>query len=105
MSIFSKIKQVSEIRDKAKQLQAALANETAEGTSGWGKVKIIINGNQQILSVSIDQELMSDKTKLEGLVREATNDAIQKVQKVMATKLKDIGGLDLAKDFGELQGS
>jgi DNA-binding YbaB/EbfC family protein len=105
MSIFSKIKQVNEIRDKAKQLQAALAQETAEGTAGWGKIKVVINGNQQIQSVTIDPELLSDKSKLETLLRDAINDAIQKVQRVMATKLKDIGGLDLAKDLGDLQGS
>ncbi len=102
MSIFSKLKQINDIRSKAKQLQEALAKESVEGTAGWGKVKVTINGNQQILGVSIDEAAMSDRAALEGMVRDATNDAIKKIQQTMATKLKDIGGLDLAKEMGDV---
>ncbi|MFA5936152.1 MAG: YbaB/EbfC family nucleoid-associated protein [Patescibacteria group bacterium] len=99
--MFSKLKQFKDLRDKAKSIQSVLADERIEGSSGWGKVKIVMDGNQKVSSVTIDQELMSDKTRLEGLVKEAVNDSVEKVQKVMASKLKDLGGLDLA---GEMQG-
>jgi DNA-binding YbaB/EbfC family protein len=101
MSMFSKLKQFKDLKDRAKEIQAALAQETAEGTAGWGKVKVVINGNQQILSVSIDESVMNDRVKLQELIVEATNDAIGKIQRVMASKLKDIGGLDLAQEFGD----
>ncbi len=99
--MFNKLKQFKDLRDKAKNIQSVLATESAEGTAGWGKVKIKINGNQEILSVTIDPDAMSDKTHLEGLIREATNDAIKQIQKIMSTKLRDIGGLDLASEFNE----
>ncbi len=99
--MFSKLKQFKDLKDRAKEIQAALAQETAEGTAGWGKVKVVINGNQQILSVSIDESVMNDRVKLQELIVEATNDAIGKIQRVMASKLKDIGGLDLAQEFGD----
>lgn len=99
--MFSKLKQFKDLKDRAKQIQDALSQETAEGTSGWGKVKVVINGNQQVLSVTIDEGSMGDRAKLQDLIKEATNDAIGKIQKVMATKLKDIGGLDLASEFGD----
>lgn len=101
MSMFSKLKQFKDLKDRAKEIQSALSQETAEGTAGWGKVKVVINGNQQVLSVTIEEGAMSDRVKLQELIVEATNDAIGKIQRVMATKLKDIGGLDLAQEFGD----
>ena len=103
--MFSKLKQFKDIRDKAKAIQSALAQERVEGSSGWGKLKVVVDGNQRVVSVSIDPELMTDKTKLEGLVREGVNDAVEKVQKLMASKLKDMGGLDLAQDMQDMMKS
>ena len=99
--MFNKLKQFKDLRSKAKNIQNVLSQESAEGTAGWGKVKIRMDGNQKILSVTIDPEAMSDKTKLEDMIREAGNDAIQKIQKIMSTKLREVGGLDLASEFGE----
>ncbi len=99
--MFSKLKQFKDLKDRAKQIQEALSQETAEGVAGWGKVKIVIDGNQKILSVHIDEAAMSDRTKLQDMIVEAGNDAIGKIQRIMATKLKDIGGLDLASEFGD----
>jgi len=36
-----------------------------------------------------------NKAKLETGVKEATNDAIKKAQKVMAQKMQDMGGLNI----------
>ena len=100
--MFTKLKQLKDIRDKAKVIQSALADEKAEGQAGWGKVKVTIDGNQHVMGVSIDDSVMGDKGKLEQMILEATNDGMQKIQKMMATKLRDIGGLDLAKDMQDL---
>ncbi len=103
--MFNKLKQFKDIRDKAKSVQNALAGESAEGAAGWGKVKVTVNGNQQVVAVNIDPSCMDDREKLQTLILEATNDAMQKIQKIMASKLKDMGGLDLAKDLQSLMGS
>ncbi|HVM90417.1 MAG TPA: YbaB/EbfC family nucleoid-associated protein [Verrucomicrobiae bacterium] len=100
--MFNKLKQFKDIKDKAKSIQMALAQESAEGSAGWGKVKIKIDGNQQVLDVSIDPTAMDDRSKLEGMIKDAINDAIKKIQQVMSTKLKDIGGLDLANELGDM---
>jgi DNA-binding YbaB/EbfC family protein len=100
--MFNKLKQFKDIKDKAKTIQTALAKESAEGTAGWGKVKVKIDGNQQVLDVSIDPSAMDDRAKLEGMIKDAANDAIKKIQQVMSTKLKDIGGLDLANELGDM---
>lgn len=102
--MFNKLKQFKDLRDKAKELQTILAAEKAEGSSGWGKVKVVLNGNQQCVSVTIDPSATADKTKLEEMLRDAFNDGMGKIQKVMADKLKSGGGLDLAKDLQEMMG-
>ncbi len=103
-TMFSKLKQFKDIRDKAKTIQTALSGEKAEGSAGWGKVKITIDGNQHVTSVHIEESAMSDRGNLEGYIKDATNDAMTKIQKIMQTKLRDIGGLDLAKDMQNLMG-
>lgn len=100
--MFNKLKQFKDIKDKAKQIQSVLSQESVEGSAGWGKVKIKMDGNQQVLDVSIDQSVMDDRSKLEGMMKEAVNDAIKKIQQVMSKKLKDVGGLDLANELGDM---
>ncbi|HUT22191.1 MAG TPA: YbaB/EbfC family nucleoid-associated protein [Candidatus Bipolaricaulota bacterium] len=86
MSFFDQIKQM-------KQLQAQMAEEFAEGSAGFGKVKIKINGAQEILDVQIDESLLENKEKLQNLIKEATNDAIKKIQRQMALKMRgQMGG-------------
>ncbi len=100
--MFNKLKQFKDLRSKAKDLQSELATITDEGSSGWGKVKVVVNGNQDIQSVSIDPAVMDNRKKLEDLVKVATNDAMKKIKGKMAKKLQEMGGPDLAKEFGDL---
>ena len=95
--MFNKLKQVKDLRDQAKKIQSALSEEHAVGEAAWGKVKITIDGNQKVQSVDIDDELLSvdKKEKLQESIQEAFNDAVKKIQKVMASKVKEMGGLDL----------
>lgn len=103
--MFNKLKQFKDVRDKAKHLQAELGKESTEGSAGWGKVKVTLNGNQQATAVSIDPSVMDDKAKLEEMVKDAINDGMKKLQQMMATKMKDMGGLDFAKELQEMMGS
>ncbi len=99
--MFNKLKQFKNLKDRAKEIQNVLGKEKAEGTAGWGKVKVSMDGNQRVLGFTIDPSALSDKAKLEELLKEATNDAIGKIQKIMATKLREVGGMDLAQEFGQ----
>ncbi|HSD12310.1 MAG TPA: YbaB/EbfC family nucleoid-associated protein, partial [Patescibacteria group bacterium] len=90
--MFEKLKQFKDLREKAKTLQSALATEKVEGTAAWGKVKIEMDGNQQVTTVAIDDGLMaaSEKTKLQDGVKEALNDALKKAQRKMMEKMKEM---------------
>ena len=98
--MFNKIKQIKELRTQAKTMQAALAEIKTEGKAAHGKVKIEMDGNQQVLSVHVADELLSDRSKLEGVIKDAINDAVKNIQKKMAMKMKEMGGLDAFKNLG-----
>ncbi len=93
--MFSKLKQFKDLRDQAKKIQDVLKDVTVEGSAAWGKVKIAMNGNQEVTSVSIDQELLADRSRLEAAVKEAYNDTVKKAQRSMAEAMKKTGGLNL----------
>lgn len=101
--MFGKLKQFKDLKDRAKAMQDMLAQEHAEGSAGWGgSVKVMINGNQHVDSVTIDPSALSDKTKLEGLLKDAFNDATEKMQRTLASKLREGGGMDLMSEFGDM---
>jgi len=91
--MFNKLKQIKDLRTKAKSIQSTLAEEVIENeTKG---ISITMDGNQQVQTIHVNDSLMSDKTRLEAAMVEAMNDTVKKVQKAMAKKLQDMGGLDL----------
>jgi len=99
--MFSKIKAIKDLRNQAKQMQNAMDEISSEGSAGWGKVKMTMNGNQKILSVEIADELMADKAKLIETLIEAHADAVKNLQKEMASKMKDMGGVqEMMKSLG-----
>lgn len=97
MSMFSKLKEIKDLRSQAKTIQNMLAQESVETNASWGKVKIKMNGNQEVQAVEIDTEMMqpSKKSDLEKAVKEAVNEANKKVQRLMAEKVRQQGGLNI----------
>ena len=99
--MFNKIKAIKDLRTQAKQMQNKLEEVVVEGSGAWGKVKVKINGNQKILAVDLAEDILGDKEKLETGIKDAFNDAFKKMQKEMAGKMKDLGGLqDMMKNIG-----
>ncbi len=98
--MFNKIKAIKDLRDKAKGMQSVLAEVHCEGSACWGKVSVMIDGNQQVENVKIDPEMMNDVVKLQQGIKDAFNDALKKLHKELAGKMKEMGGLDAFKDLG-----
>ncbi|HLD28425.1 MAG TPA: YbaB/EbfC family nucleoid-associated protein [Patescibacteria group bacterium] len=93
--MFDKLKQIQELKAQAGEIKRALAEETVEGSGDWGKIKVIMDGNQEVKKVEISDELMTNKEKLASATAEAVNDAIKKAQRVMAQKMSQLGGFGL----------
>lgn len=90
--MFNKIKQIQELRKQAGDIKKALAEETISASDRNNLITIVMDGNQEVKSVNLSEEAMADKTKLEQATTEAINDAIKKIQRVMAQKMSQFGG-------------
>jgi len=91
--MFEKLKQYKDMAKQAKEMQGKLAQETANVEAAGGRVRMIIDGNQEILACEIDASLLTPEKKkeTEQAVREAANDAIKKSQRLMADSMKRAG--------------
>lgn len=93
--MFQKLKQFKDIRDQAKQLQDMLGKETVNVTAAGNKVSLTMDGNLALVALVIDDELLAPdkKEKLQVGIKEAHADALKKMQRIMAMKMKEMGGL------------
>ncbi len=92
--MFNKLKQFKDLRDTAKQMQSMLAEESVTVDELSNKIVLTMNGNMEVTGLAIDDELLSptNKEKLQKGLKDAYNKAVKKVQQVMATKMKEMGG-------------
>lgn len=93
--MLNKLKQFQDLRSQAKQLQSALEKESITTKAAGDKVIMTMDGNLKMTALAIDDELMTPdkKEKLQNAIKEAHTDALKKMQRVMAMKMKDMGGL------------
>ena len=88
------LQQAGKMREEAQRLQETMATKTVEASVENGKVKVVANGKQRILSLQIDPELSADVKRLESLVMGAVNQALAASQELMAEEMKKMmGGL------------
>ncbi|CAD7769860.1 MAG: Nucleoid-associated protein [Candidatus Methanoperedenaceae archaeon GB50] len=98
MNINQLMKQAKKMQAKMAELQAELEQKTVESSAGGGMVKVIANGKQEILSITIDPEVVNaeDIEMLQDLILAAVNDALRKAQEMVAEEMSKItGGLKL----------
>lgn len=99
--MFNKLKHIQKMKKQGKVMQSELATIVQEGSAAWGKVKVVVNGNRDLVGITIDETMLSDKTKLEEAIKEAWKDATgMKFQMKLAKKMQEMGGLDMLKNFG-----
>ena len=98
MNINQLMKQAKKMQAKMAELQAELEQKTVESSAGGGMVKVIANGKQEILSITIDPEVVNaeDIEMLQDLILAAVNDALRKAQEMVAEEMgKLTGGLKI----------
>ena len=102
MNFNNMMKQAQELQKKMAEAQKKVESLEAEGTSGGGLIKIIIDGKNNVKSVKIDDSLISkeDVEILEDLILAAFNDGKEKIQKKISDEMSSItGGLQLPPGF------
>ncbi|MDQ0233567.1 DNA-binding YbaB/EbfC family protein [Metabacillus malikii] len=75
------MKQMQKMQKDMAKAQEELAEKTVEGSAGGGMVTVIVNGQKEIVDVSIKEEVVDpeDIEMLQDLVLAATNDALKKM--------------------------
>lgn len=88
--MLSKLKQFKDLKKQAGELKNNLAEETVTGESGDGKVKITMDGNQEVQNVEVDESLLAgdQKEELQEAIKEAFSQAIKEVQSLMMRKMQ-----------------
>jgi len=102
MNFNNMMKQAQELQKKMAEAQKKVESLEAEGTSGGGLIKIIIDGKNNVRSVKIDESLISkeDIEILEDLILAAFNDGKEKIQKKISDEMSSVtGGLQLPPGF------
>jgi DNA-binding YbaB/EbfC family protein len=92
------MKQAQKLQAKMLKMQEELANQTVEATAGGGMIKATANGRQQIVSITIEKEVVDpeDIEMLQDLVLAAVNDALNKSQEMVSQEMgKLTGGMNL----------
>ena len=77
MTDFTKIiDKAKELEAKMKESQEKIKNITAEGIAGSNSVKVILNGENEIIKITLSDEIMKeDKVVIEDLILAAHNNA------------------------------
>ena len=87
------LKQAQDMQKKLEEAQSQLGDIVVAAESGGGMVSVKINGNQEILELTIDDEAYEeDKELLEDLIVSAINKGIKKAKNDSQEKMSSITG-------------
>ncbi len=89
------LKQVQQFQE---QLQKQLEELVVEASAGGGMVAVKMNGQKQLVAVTVDREVFASKDveMLQDLVLAAVNEATRKVDEQLAKQVGNLaGGLNL----------
>jgi hypothetical protein len=83
------MKQAQKLQRQMMEAQEALADERVEGTAGGGMVRVVADGQQNILEIKIDPEAVDpdDVEMLEDTVLAAITEAMRKSKELAEERL------------------
>ncbi len=97
---------VKEVQDKMKEAQEGLKDIKVESEAGAGMVKVTINGNKELINLTIDESLYKeeDKDLMKDLIVAAVNKGIkdaedksrEHIKKATEGIMPNIPGFDLS---------
>ena len=93
-NMMSMMKQAQKLQAKMVEMQAELGNRTVSAQAGGGMVEAVVNGRQELLSLSIDPEVVvaEDVEMLQDLIMAAVNEALNRSREMMAAEMSKLTG-------------
>lgn len=91
MNIKQLMKQAQQMQE---QMQRQMSAINVEGTAGGGMVKASMNGNKELLAITIEKEAVDpdDVEMLQDLIKAAVNEAARKVDEEMQSSMGAMTG-------------
>jgi DNA-binding YbaB/EbfC family protein len=85
---------MTDVQKKAQELKQEASGKSYTAKSGGGLISATLNGNLELLDLSIDDSLLEDKESMQILIISAVNEAIK-----MAEDDKKNSALGMLGDF------
>jgi DNA-binding YbaB/EbfC family protein len=92
------LRQAQLMQNRMAKLQEELGAREVEASSGGGMVKVVANGKQQILSITMEKEAVNaeDVEMLQDLTLAAVNEALRLSREMMEREMSELtGGLKI----------
>lgn len=92
---------MSQAKKQAEALQKQMQATIVEASAGGGSVTVKMNGQKQLLSITVDPEIVKsgDIEMLQDLITAAVNEGVRKVDEAMQSNL---GGMLGSMGLGSL---
>ena len=83
------MKKVQKMQNEMKKMQDELKRKTVDVTAGGGAVKIVMNGEKQVQSLTIDPAAVNpeDVEMLQDLIISAVNEALRQAEDAMSGRM------------------
>jgi nucleoid-associated protein EbfC len=98
MSMGNLAKMAQQMQAEMARVQAEVEALVVETSAGGGAVKAVVNGSQEVVSITIDPSAVDadDVEMLQDLITAAVNDGLRQVRDTAAQKMARVtGGLRL----------
>ena len=94
MDLSSIMQQAREMHEKMNKVQNELAAKIITGTAGGGMVTVQATGKGEIISISIEDDVIDpgEKEMLQDLVSGAVNDALRKARELAKSEMAGLTG-------------
>jgi DNA-binding YbaB/EbfC family protein len=92
------MKQAQQMQQEMLRIQQELATKTVEASSGGGMVTVVVNGRQELVSISIEPNVIDpdDAEMLQDLIMAAVNEGLAKSQDMVKEEMAKVtGGLSI----------
>lgn len=92
------MRQASRLQRKIEARKQELASETVEASAGSDKIKVVVNGSRELVSITVDPELLKeeDLSMVQDLLVAAVNAGLTKSTEMVDAELEKVtGGLKI----------
>lgn len=88
------LNQAQKLQSKLGKLEEEMKGRVVEASAGDGKVTAVVNGNRQLLALTIDPSVISadDPEQLENLIISAVNLALENTREMVNQEMSRVTG-------------